>query len=278
MAILSTISKTALITGATSGIGAAFAKKFAEQGYNLIITGRRKEKIELLANSLSTNHKVKVDVVIAELADDSILDNLTKMIEETKDLEVLVNNAGFNKETYFHKENIETYTDMIKVHILATVKLCHSALPDMLEQRSEIIINVSSMGGFMPLPINAIYSASKSFIKLFSESLYLELKGSGVRIQSLCPGLTISDFHERLGYDKKTYYKEKGLSKAMSPEMVVEASLKCVAQDKAVCIPGGYRRILSFLIKLLPQSLIYRIVTSAKTIKVKMSDAHPTSR
>lgn len=270
-------TKIACITGATSGIGAAFAKKFAEKGYNLIITGRRKEKIELLANSLSNNYKVNVDVVIAELSDDCNLDKLSKVIEEKKDLEVLVNNAGFTKETYFHKENIKTFTDMIKVHNLAIVKLCHSALPNMLAKRSGIIINVSSLGAFMPLPINAVYSASKSFIKLFSESIYLELKGSGVRIQSLCPGMTISDFHERLGYDKKTYYKEKGLSKAMSPEMVVEAALKCLAQDKAVCIPGRYRRILSYLIKLLPQSLLYKIVTSAKSIKDKMSDMRLTS-
>ena len=166
---------------------------------------------------------------------------------------------------------------MIKAHNLAIVKLCHSALPNMLAKKSGVIINVSSMGAFLPLPINAVYSASKSFIKLFSESIYLELKGSGVRIQSLCPGMTISDFHERLGYDKKTYYKEKGLSKAMSPEMVVEASLKCLAQDKVVCIPGRYRQILSYLIKLLPQSLLYKIVTSAKSIKEKMSDIYLTS-
>lgn len=270
-------TKIACITGATSGIGAAFAKKFAEQGYNLIITGRRMEKIELLANNLSNSHKVNVDVIIAELSDDNNLEKLSKVIEEKKDLEVLVNNAGFTKENFFHKENIKTYTDMIRVHNLAVVKLCHSALPNMLSKRSGIIINVSSFGAFLPLPINAVYSASKSFIKLFSESIYLELKETGVRIQSLCPGMTITDFHERLGYDKKTYYKEKGLSKAMSPEMVVEASLKCLAQDKAVCIPGRYRGILSCLLKLLPQSLIYKMVTSAESIKDKMSDMHPTS-
>ena len=270
-------TKTACVTGATSGIGAAFAKKFAEQGYNLIITGRRKEKIELLANRLSNNHNVNVDVVIAELSDDGDLEKLSNVIEEQKDLEVLVNNAGFNSESVFHKEDITTYTGMIKVHNLAIVKLCHSALPNMLAKRSGVIINVSSMGALLPLPINAVYSASKSFIKLFSESIYLELKGSGVKIQSLCPGMTVSDFHERLGYDKKTYYKEKGLSKAMSTEMVVDASLKCLAQDKAVCIPGRYRRILSYLIRLMPQSLIYKMVTSAKSIKDKMSDTRLTA-
>lgn len=264
--------KTACITGATSGIGAAFAKKFAEQGFDLIITGRRKEIIESLSTNLSNEYKVNVKVIIAELSDDERLGLLTKTVKETKNIEILVNNAGFNKESYFHEEDSSTYENMIKVHNLALIRLCHCVLPNMISMGKGIIINVSSMGALTPLPISAVSSASKSFMKLFSESIHLELKGTGVKVQALCPGMTITDFHERLGFDKKTYYKDKGLMKAMTPEEVVEVSLQYLAKDKAICIPGRHNQILSYLVKILPQSLIYKIVSSTGPIKDKASN------
>ncbi|MCD5384027.1 SDR family oxidoreductase [candidate division WOR-3 bacterium] len=253
--------KIALITGATSGIGAAFAKRFAEQGYDLIITGRRKEKIESLSNTLSENN-INVEVIISELSNDKDLCLLSEKIKKTKNLEILVNNAGFAKKNFFHKEDFSTHEMMLKVHNLALIKLCHAVLPNMVSKGKGIIINVSSLSAFTPFPTNAIYSASKSFVKLFTESIYLELQGTGVKVQVLCPGMTRTDFHEKMGFDKNSVYKDKGIMKAMTPEEVVDISLQYLEKDRVLCVPGGNNKLLTFLLKVLPQAVIYKIAYS----------------
>lgn len=262
MTIHSIQRKTACITGATSGIGAAFAKRFAVQGYDLIITGRRKEKIESLSNTLSKEYKIDVEVIIAELSNEKEIDLLAKKIKKTQSLEILVNNAGFAKENFFHKEDFSTSEVMLKVHNLAAIKLCHAVLSNMVSNKKGIIINVASLGAFFPLPINAVYAASKSFMKIFTESIHLELQGTGVKVQALCPGMTRTDFHEKMGFKKNTYYKDKGLLKAMTPEEVVAISLQYLKKDKVLCIPGRYRQLLSFLLRFLPSKVIYKMVSS----------------
>lgn len=259
----STERKTACITGATSGIGAAFARRFAEQGYDLILTGRRKEKIQSLSETLSAQHGVRAEVVIAELSEDSALASLAERVRTAENLEVLVNNAGFAREGPFHEEGVATHETMLKVHDEALIRLCHAALPGMVSRGRGRIVNVSSMVIFTPAPGNAIYAASKVFVKLFTESLHLELQGTGVRVQVLCPGFTRTDFHEKMGYDTKTFYRDKGLLKAMTPEEVVDISLRDLERDRVVCIPGGNNRLSAFLFTVLPRSLIYRIVAFA---------------
>ena len=108
---------------------------------------------------------------------------------------------------------------------------------------------------------NAVYSASKSFVKLFTESIYLELQGTGVKVQALCPGMTRTDFHERMGFDKNIFYKDKGMLKAMTPEEVVGISLQYLEKDKVVCVPGGNNKLSRFLLKVLPQAVIYKMVS-----------------
>lgn len=254
--------KTACITGATSGIGAAFAERFAKQGYDLIITGRRKEKIESLSNTLTKENKINVEVIIAELSDDKKLDLLIEKIKKIESLEILVNNAGFAKNSFFLEEDFSTHEVMLKVHNLALIALCHAVLPNMVSQGHGSIINVSSLLAFSPSPNNAIYSASKAFAKLFTESIYLELQGTGVKVQALCPGMTRTDFHERMGFDKNTFYKDKGMLKAMTPEEVVAISLQYLEKDKVLCVPGGNNKLSRFLLKVLPQTVIYKMVSS----------------
>ena len=254
--------KTACITGATSGIGAAFASRFASQGYDLILTGRRREKIETLASALSTEHGVGTEAVIAELADEGQLDSLAERVQ-SEGIEVLVNNAGFATVKPFHEEDFSSSEAMLKVHNLATMKLCHAALPHMLRHRKGSIINVSSLAAFTGSPGNAVYSASKAFLKLFTESLRFELEGTGVKVQALCPGMTRTDFHERMGYDKDTYYKSKGLTKAMTPKEVVDISLRYLAKDKVVCVPGTNNKLMRLLLGSLPERVIYKIISSA---------------
>ncbi len=254
--------KTACITGATRGIGAAFAKRFAKQGYDLIMTGRRQEKIESLSQTLSQEHNIHVEIIIAELSDAQALELLSEKLKNINSLEMLVNNAGFAKENVFHEEDFSTHEIMLKVHNLALITLCHAVLPNMVSQGHGRIINVSSLLAFTPSPTNAMYSASKAFVKLLTESLYLELQGTGVQVQALCPGMTRTDFHEKMGFDKNTFYKDTGMMKAMTPEEVVDISLQYLEKDKVLCVPGGNNKLSGFLLKVLPQAVIYKMASS----------------
>ena len=258
----SKMRKTACITGATSGIGAEFAKRFAKQGYDLMITGRRKEKIESLSNTLSKENDINAEVIVAELSDDKKVDLLAERIKKTPNLEILVNNAGFAKEKFFHEEDFSTHEIMLKVHTLALVRLCHAALPNMVSQGRGKIINVSSLLAFTPAPNNAVYCASKAFVKLLTESMYLELQGTGVQVQALCPGFTRTDFHEKMGFDKNTFYKDKGMMKAMTPEEVVDISLQYLEKNKVLCVPGWNNKLARFLLKVLPQAVIFKMTAS----------------
>ena len=239
-------NKTALITGGTSGIGAAFARTFARQGYDLIIIGRRKDKIEAFAQELMAKNNIKVEVIIAELANDTDVNLLIKTIKNSEGLEILVNSAGFAKGNKFYEEKIETYESMLNVHDLATIKLTHAALSGMVANKKGIIINVSSIMAFFPFFRQSVYTASKAFVSLFTESISLDLKGTGVRVQALCPGLTLSDFHERMGLDVRRLAKKRVWlwMSPMQPEKVVAKSLKCLEKNKVICIPGIHNRLV----------------------------------
>jgi short-subunit dehydrogenase len=230
----------------------------------LILTGRRKERIDSLAETLSKDHSIDVEVIIAELSDDRQLGLLLEKVRTAKGLEVLVNNAGFAKENPFHEESVTTHETMLKVHNLAPVKLCHAVLPDMVARRKGAIINVSSLAAFLPLPGEAMYSGTKAFLKSFTESIHLELRGTGVSAQVLCPGMTRTDFHERMGYDPKSFYRDSGMLKAMTAEEVVEASLRDLERNNVLCVPGTNRKMVLLLMKFLPRSTIYRIVAAPR--------------
>ena len=162
----------------------------------------------------------------------------------------------------FHEEDFSTHEVMLKVHNVALIKLCHAVLPSMVSKGKGNIINVSSLSAFTPFPTNAVYSASKAFVTLFTESIHLELKGTGVRVQALCPGMTRTDFHEKMGFDTNTVYKDGGMMKAMTPEEVVSISLRYLEKDKVLCVPGWNNKVSRFLLKVSPQALIYKVVSS----------------
>ncbi len=257
--------RTAFITGASSGIGAAFAERLAGQGLDLVITGRRREKLETVAAEIVTRHGVDVQVVIAELADETQLAMVAGRVAALPGLEVLVNNAGFGQEGGgFHEQDIAAHEAMLKVHTMATVRLTHAALPAMIANHRGSIINVSSVAGFVPLPNHTMYSATKAFVAVFSESLAMELRGTGVRVQALCPGWTRTDFHTRQGIDPAKVYRERGPLKAMTPRAVVDASLRCLARDEVLCVPGFNNRFLSTIPRFLPRRLLHRLLASVR--------------
>lgn len=239
--------KLAIITGATSGIGAAFAEKYADLGYDLMLTGRRESIINALADKLREKHGVKVEVIIAELTDKKSLDLLINKIENLDNLFVLVNNAAFGGKKKFYDDSIEVPENMIKLHVLAVIKLVYAALPKMMQRKEGTIINVSSAGAFMPFPYSAVYVATKAFISLFTETLRLELVNTGIKIQTLCPGLTRTDFFKKLGVKNTddVLIGRSWLWTLMKPEDVVSRSLRDLQRGKSVCVPGFLNKLLA---------------------------------
>lgn len=244
------------ITGASSGIGAAFARELGRRGFDLVLTGRRREQLEQLAQELRHTHPIQVEVIIAELADEDALERLAERVRSEAQLEMLINNAGFGSGGVpFHEQDYAVHQAMLKVHAQATVRLTYAALPTLLARRRGAIINVSSVAAFFPIPYHAMYTATKEFIRAFSEALAVELRGSGVQVQALCPGFTRTDFHVRLGADPDRFYRASGPMKAMSAEEVVQASLRCLARGEVICIPGIHNRFASHLPCLIPRRL-----------------------
>ncbi len=251
------MSKTALVTGATSGIGAAYAKRLASDGYNLILTGRRADVIRKLADELAAQHKVQTKVILAELSNDSDVQKVIDAIEATDDLEFLVNNAGFNDNPeYFVKRDFVTAERMMKVLMTTPVQLCHAAIPGMAQRGRGVIINVSSGAAVLPAKKSAIYAASKAFIKAFSESLYLEVKDKGIMVQTVCPGYIPTDFYR--GFTADNLQLLKSNFRAMSADAVVESSMKDLAKNRAVCVPGAYYKMMLAMVNVAPRSFWYR--------------------
>lgn len=255
---------TAFITGATSGIGAAFAEAFGNKGLDLVITGRRQAKIEAIADEIRRKYRVGVEVILAELSDDRHLTSLVEKVSIIKNLEIVVNNAGagFTMGRNFWEQDLALHETMLKVHTLAIIRLTYTALPIMIANGKGAIINVSSLSGFHPVPGNAMYAGTKAFIKFFTESIHLELGATGVKVQALCPGSTRTDFHWKMGMDPEKVYKDGGLFKAMTAQEVVETSLRYLEKNKPICVPGLNYRFAKFLTSILPQGLLYKMVAS----------------
>lgn len=249
--------KTALITGATSGIGEAFARRFAKEGYNLIITGRREEKINKLAEELRKKYRVNIEVIIVELANKVNIEFLIEKIRN-KNIKVLVNNAGFATKGTFANSDLSVQEQMVNLHVICAIKLIYSVLPNMINKNKGIIINVSSQSAFFSMPKNATYTGTKKFLVGFSECLHLETKEFGVKVQALCPGFVISDFHEKME-SAKADHKNKGIIRWMTSEKVVEISIRDLKKGKVICKPGFFENLGMNVLSLLPKRIYYKI-------------------
>jgi short-subunit dehydrogenase len=172
-------SRTALITGASSGIGAAFARQLAPQGFHLILVARRKERLAALAADLQGHYPVSAEVLDADLSEPADIERVERRIAELDSLDLLINNAGFGAPGSFAETELATQLTMIDVHIIASVRLCRATLPGMITRRRGAIINVSSIAGLVPIPGSATYSSTKAYLNVFSEALQAELKGTG---------------------------------------------------------------------------------------------------
>lgn len=237
-------TKTALITDASSGIGAAFVRKFAEMNYQLILVARRHQRMAELAADVRDHFGVNAEVMVADLSNADQIRCVVERIRERKDLEILVNCAGFGIPGKFLEVSLEQWLSMIEVHILATVTLTQAALPGMVERHQGAVINLSSIGAYIRGPSDTIYCATKSFLNAFSVSLASELSGTGVQVQALRPGFTRTEFHSRPEYARMRIQEMIPHFLWMSPENVVEISLRDLEKGRAISIPGRLNRIM----------------------------------
>ena len=237
-------SRTALITGAASGIGAAFARRLAAGGYNLVLVARREERLTSLATALRREFQVGAEVLPADLSTDDGRALVEKRIAALHDLEILVNDAGFGMPGRFTAVPLATELAMIQLHVVASMRLSRAALPAMLARRRGAIINLSSIGAFLPRPGDATYCATKAYLVAFSRALRGELRGSGVVVQALCPGFTYSEFYARSEY--AGYRLHSSIPRALwtTSDEVVAVSLKALRSGDAVCVPGLGNRLL----------------------------------
>jgi len=236
------LEKAALITGASSGIGAAFARRLARDGYNLVLVARREERLLDMKVKLGDMHDIQVEYITADLTTEAGVVNVEKYIHSHGPLDLLINNAGFSVTGKFPAIDIEDHLAMIKVHVIASVRFSHAALTAMKEAARGAIINVSSMAALLPLR-NVTYSATKAYLVTFSQALQNEIAGSGVTVQALCPGFTYSEFHDNR---QRVGFRRSDVPRFLWGEAddVVEASLSALPKGKLIVVPGTINKIL----------------------------------
>lgn len=244
---------TAFITGASSGIGAAFARRLAREGYDLVLHGRREHLLAPLCGDLEARHGIQARYVLAELSSREGIERVRGELLRAGDLALLVNNAGGGSRHLFHEENLADQEGMVTTHVIAALHLCHAAIPMMKRRGGGAIINVSSIASFIPGRRSATYCAAKSFLTTFSEALHLEIGGDGIRVQVLCPGFTTTDFHSRVGVAIRPELRRI----FMTPEAVVDRSMKDLERGKVVSVPGWTYRAIRLGARVLPRRLYY---------------------
>jgi short-subunit dehydrogenase len=243
-----TTEPLAVVTGASSGIGEVFARRLSGRGYGLLLVARRRERLEELAAELG-----HAEPLAADLTCETGLEEVAERIAAQPNLEFLVNNAGFGTLGLFHQTELAGQDRMHRLHVLATMRLAHAALPGMVERKRGSMINVSSVSAFFHNPSSVSYCATKAWINSFTEGLHIELKsiGSPVRVQALCPGFTYSEFHDVLGVNRKRI----PASFWMRAEDVVDESLRALHHNRLIVIPGWRYRWLVRMHGWLPRFL-----------------------
>jgi short-subunit dehydrogenase len=242
-----TAYKTALVTGASSGLGAEFANQLAAQGYDLILTARRLDRLQELVRTVQSQFGIKAQAQQADLSNISDIEQLVSTIHALPQLDLLVNNAGFGTVGRFYRVDEVKELSMVNVHMLAPVMLCRAALPGMVVRKRGAIINVASLAGLIPIR-NVLYFSTKAFLINFSEALCAELRNSSIRIQALCPGMFLSEFHDTSEY---THFSRDSIPGFlwMTPEQVVTTSLNALERNKLICVPGMIYQFASILMR-----------------------------
>jgi short-subunit dehydrogenase len=245
---------TTLITGASSGIGAVFARKLAARGNSLLLVARSEDKLITLCNELGRIKSTHAQYVAMDL---SLTDAPARLFEETQkrglEIDFLINNAGFGSMGDFAKLDLARELDMIDLNVRSLVELTHRFLVPMRERKRGSIINVASTAGFQAVPFMATYAATKAFVLAFTESLWEENRPHGVKVMALCPGVTDTNFFEA------SRMQRPPARASQTPEAVVDAALRALARGKGSVISGWTNLFMIETERLVPRSVVLRI-------------------
>jgi uncharacterized protein len=261
--------RTALITGASAGIGTALARVFASHRFDVVLTARRADRLSALAEELRATHGVGARAMPVDLARaDSCAELVGTLNSEGVGIDALVNNAGYGVPGLYRETSWETQRDFIQVLVTAPCELAHRLLPGMTSRGYGRILNVASVAGLMPgSASHTLYGGAKAMLIKFSQSLHSEQKGTGVFVSALCPGFTSSEFHDVNG----TRAEMRRLPRFMwlSAERVAEEGYRAVMKNEPICIPGAQYRLISTFARLLPMKAAHRLGEARSRVLAK---------
>ncbi|MBO0779579.1 MAG: SDR family oxidoreductase [Ktedonobacteraceae bacterium] len=246
--------KTALITGASTGIGATFARVLAARGVNLLLTARSEDKLQALAAECAVKHQIRTHVLPVDLGQEGAALQLAQNIQQSDlQIDILVNNAGFATHGYFETLSPARDHEQAILNIVSIVDLTHALIPAMLERGEGVIINVSSTAAFQPVPYMAVYGASKAFVLSFSEALWAEYRKRGLRVLALCPGSTATPFFDVVGAE------EARVGGTRMPEQVVATALRAIEQGRNSVVDGFANTLQTLSPRFIPRQITAQI-------------------
>ena len=251
--------KTALITGASAGIGETFAQELAQKPMNLVLVARSEEKLELLAQKLRAQYKVNVDIIVQDLtAPNAAKDVFDKVNQKGITIDLLVNNAGFGDYGDFAERDGEKQIKIVQLNILALVDLTHRFLPGMRDRRSGGIINMASSAAFQPMPYFTVYAASKAFVLSFSEALWAENRRYNVDILAVCPGPSATSFFADAEFP--SFLAKAAELNATPPEVIVREALEALKNKHSSIVPGDIKnQVLVNIPRFLPREALVNL-------------------
>ena len=251
-------SSTCLVTGASAGIGEQIARQLAERGHGVTLVARRRERLQKLAREIEAAHEVEADTVACDLSSAAARARMIKTVAgRGRDVDVLVNNAGFGTGGKFHELDGETEVAMVRTNVEAVVHLCAEFAPGMVARGRGAILNVASLAAFMPVPRQATYGGTKAFVLSFSDALSADLHGTGVTVTSLCPGPVPTEFGEVADIDEK-FMNIPGVS--VSPVDTAAAAVQGLANDDRVVLPGIATKASALAGKLTPRAVALEVM------------------